>query len=229
MNDPSKTKIFFKDHAKARFGKAWEVNASDFVRIKILLDLIGSGKKVLDVGCYDGTISALIKEGGNEVLGVDISERAVELAKGKGIEARVADMSNRLPFPDSFFDVIFAGEVVEHILDVDFLMAEIKRALKEHGFVVITTPNLASLGRRILLLLGKNPLIEVRWTKESAGHIRYFTKWTLIELLKAHAFRIDVFRSDVVNFDNSGRHFSTRLVKLFPSLGRTLIIRAFKT
>lgn len=228
MNNLFQSKDILKDFTQTRYAEAWNIGPSDLIRIKILLSLVGSCRKVLDIGCYEGTISALIKERGNEVYGVDISEHAVELAKQKGIKAKVADVDDGLPFPDNFFDVVVAGEVIEHILNVDFLMEEIKRVLKTHGFTVITTPNLASLGRRILLLLGKNPLIETRWTRGSAGHVRYFTKDTLFELLRIHGLIIDVFCSDVLNFDNSGRHFSTKLTKLFPTLGRSLIVRALK-
>ncbi len=57
---------------------------------------------------------------------------------------------------------------------------------------------------------------------------RYFIKNTLVELLNAHEFDVDVFCSDIVNFDNSGKLFSTKLGRLFPTLGRSLIIRAYK-
>ncbi len=169
MNNNSKD--FLKDYTKIRYSKAWQVNSSDAVRIRVLLRLIGSGKKVLDIGCYDGTIAALIKEKNNEVYGVDISQNAVELATQKGVKAQITDIDSGLPFSDDFFDVIFAGEVIEHVLNIDFLFDEIKRTLKSSGFCVITTPNLGSLGRRILLMIGKNPLIETRWTAGSAGHV----------------------------------------------------------
>lgn len=218
-----------KRFTQKRYSGPWSANLSDLVRIKILLRLVGIGKKVLDIGCYDGSISVLYKnEGRNDVEGVDISEHAVELAKQKGIKAQVADLENGLPFPDAFFDVVVAGEVIEHVLNIDFLLDEIKRVLKPRGFIVITTPNLASLGRRILLLFGRNPLIETRWTEGAAGHVRYFIKDSLFELMRVHGFIIDDFCSDIINFDNTGRFFSTKLAKLFPTFGKSLVIKAHK-
>jgi len=225
----SYTSDTLKEFTRNRYTDSWTTNPSDFVRIQIILELIGSHKEVLDVGCYDGLISAEIKERGNLVHGIDISQKATDLARQRGILATTGDLDDGLPFPDRSFDVVFAGEVIEHVLDVDFLIDEVNRVLKDKGFVVMTTPNLASLGRRLLLLLGKNPVIETSWKKGSAGHVRYFVKNTLFDLFEAHSFRVERFCTDVVNFDNSGRHFSTRLAKLFPTVGRSLIVKASKT
>jgi len=198
------------------------------VRINIILESIGTAKKVLDVGCYDGTISALIKQLGNNVFGIDVSEKAVEIARERGIDARVWDLDNRLPFPDESFDVVVAGEVIEHVREIDFLVQEFWRVLRRPGYAVVTTPNLASLGRRLLLLFGRNPLTETRWTPGSAGHVRYFVKDSLFELFESHDFHVSNFSSDVVNFDNTGQRFSTRLARLFPTSGRSLILKATK-
>lgn len=94
----------------------------------------------------------------------------------------------------------------------------------------MTTPNLATLGRRIMLLMGKNPLIETSCDKKTCnvGHIRYFIKITLLELLRKHGFKIDIFRSDVVNFNNRGTLYSRSLARIFPTLVKTLIVKASK-
>jgi hypothetical protein len=63
----------------------------------------------------------------------------------------------------------------------------------------------------------------------ASGHIRYFVKDSLFNLLESHGFIIDHFTSDVINFNNSGKHFSTKIARMSPSLGKTLIIRARKT
>lgn len=199
---------------------------ADQVRLKIILSLIGTGRKVLDIGCYSGVVSSLIAKNGNDVYGVDLSEPSVELAKKKGIKAYVIDAEHILPFPADFFDTVFAGEIIEHIFDTDRVLEEIKRVLKPDGHLVLTTPNLASLGRRLLLFLGKNPLTETSLSDNAAGHIRYFIKETLFKLLIAHKLVITDYMSDVVNFDNSGRHFSRRLAKTFPTLGKTIIVKA---
>jgi len=101
--------------------------------------------------------------------------------------------------------------------------------LKPQGFFVLNTPNLASLGRRLSLLFGLNPIIELSPNKKlSSGHIRYFIKKTLFDLLNKHKFEIIDFKADVVNFSLSGRWHSSLLAKLISTLGRSLIVKCQK-
>ncbi len=218
----------FSEFNVQKFTKPINYSSSDF-RLKEVLDLIGTGKKVLDIGCYDGTVTKLIKDKGNDVTGLEISDEAIVLAKVKDLQIIKADLSQEFPVPDNAFDVVFAGEVIEHIFDTDGFLQEISRVLKNNGHLVLTTPNLATFGRRLLLLFGKNPLIEnsIR-DKNSSGHIRYFTKGSLSELLCSNGFKIDKLVSNVVNFNLSGTLRSRLLAKLFPTLGSILILKASK-
>ena len=146
-----------------------------------------------------------------------------------GIIAKVGNLESSFGYEDNSFDVWVCAEVIEHILDTDFFIEEIKRVLKPNGYLIITTPNVASFGRRILLLLGKNPFFEASFGFPSyarAGHIRYFTKDLLINFLNTKGFKTIFFTSNVVNFNNSGYISSKICAKLFPTLGSTLIIKA---
>lgn len=215
--------ISYQRHSQTNFHPA------DHVRIKKVLEMIGSKNKVLDIGCDNGTIGSLIRKKGNEVYGVDLSVDAIKFAKEKEIQVLVADMKSIFPFLENSFDVVFAGEIIEHIYDTDQFLDEVKRVLRPYGHLVLTTPNLASLGRRVLLLLGKNPIIEVSPVispvGKSVGHIRYFVKESITKLLRSHGFNVDRIVSDAVNFDYSGRS-GISLAKIFPTLGKSLIIKA---
>lgn len=219
-----------EDFNEKRYGGEWQPGPSEGPRIQAILKLVGSGGKVLDVGCGDGTIGSLVAKAGNDVYGIDISSTAVRLARAKGIKATKIDLESEdvcgLPFDDHFFDVVLAAEIIEHFFDTDTFLSKIKRVLKQGGYLVLTTPNLASFGRRVLLFLGKNPLTETRVDNNTAGHVRYFTKRTLFELLDANGFKVVNFCSDVVNFNSRGTIYSKTLVRLSPTLGRTLIVKA---
>jgi len=131
--------------------------------------------------------------------------------------------------PLESFDVVFAGEIIEHIYDTDAFLQEVYRVLKYDGDLILTTPNLATLGRRILLLFGKNPLIENSLRRDdSSGHIRYFIIETLLELLSLNGFKVVKVASTVINFTKNGSIKTRMLAKLFPSLGSTIIIKAIK-
>lgn len=196
------------------------------IRIKIVLEFIGKNKRVLDIGCYDGYITEKIKNQNNEVVGIDISKEGVRLCVERGINCIEYDIEKSFPFNDKSFDVVFGGEIIEHIFDTDAMIQEIRRVLKPNGFLILTTPNIAALTKRIRLLFGKNPFIEIGLISDdgmSAGHIRYFTINSLKKLLNRNDFIIDIWKTDFVTLHKM------RLVwlgKIFPRLGYSLIVKA---
>jgi len=204
-------------------------NKPNEIRIRKILKLIGLNKKVLDVGCYDGTIALRLIKNNNEVWGLDASKEAVKSAKEKGVKAFIGNLEEKFPFESETFDVIFAGEIIEHILDTESFLDEIKRVLKKDGELILTTPNTASLARRIMLLVGLNPFFEASFgfpKNATAGHIRFYTKDLLEDFLKYKGFKVIEFTSDVVNF--TPKISSTYLANIFPKIGRGLIFKVKK-
>jgi SAM-dependent methyltransferase len=116
----------------------------------------GPGRRVLDLGCRDG---ALTREytGGNEVVGVDADREALAEAEKLGIETRWADLDQPLPFEDASFDVVVAGELLEHLRDPRRLVAEVHRVLRNGGTFVASVPNAYRAKNRLRFLLGRKP------------------------------------------------------------------------
>ncbi len=191
-------------------------------KTKIFLSWIGTGKKVLDIGCFDGRESYLIKKQRNEVYGMDKMKSALEQAEKKGIKVFRLDIEkDKWPFDKNFFDIVLAADIIEHLVDTDSFLENVKEILKTDGRLILTTPNLASLGRRLMLLFGKNPYMEVsKYDKihgfRVAGHLRYFVKDTLYKLLDYHGFVIEEITCERLNL---GFITSTKLAKFFPTLG----------
>ncbi|MGK3203689.1 GrpB family protein [Amycolatopsis sp. MEPSY49] len=103
-----------------------------------ILDLAGdvSGRRVLDVGCAAGHLSALLAERGADVLGVDASAALVSLARRKfGDVARfeVADVTRPLDLEEGSIDVITASLVLHYLKDWGPALAEFRRILKPGG------------------------------------------------------------------------------------------------
>jgi len=114
-------------------------------------------KKILDIGCGDGSFIIKFKKY-CELFGVDISSKANKIAKEAGVDAYKVDVScEKLPFEDESFDIVYMGDVIEHLLNPDFAINEVARVIKSNGFLVLSTPNLASWLNRLLLLLGMQP------------------------------------------------------------------------
>jgi len=168
----------------------------------IINEISGKGrKKILDIGCGDGSFIIRFRKH-CEVFGIDISQKAIDLAKKAGVNVHKVDISyEKLPFENGYFDIVYMGDIIEHLLNPDFAISEVFRVLKSNGFLVLSTPNLASWLNRLLLLLGMQPRYsEVSTIKSfgrlgrpgsfSVGHLRLFTYAALKEFLTYYRFKI---------------------------------------
>jgi methionine biosynthesis protein MetW len=165
---------------------------------------LGTKSKILDMGCGDGSFIAKFRDR-CRVFGIDISSKAVKLAEKAGVNAYRSDISSeRLPFEDECFDLVYMGDVIEHLINPDFAITETARVMKPSGFLILSTPNLASWLNRLLLLVGFQPLSSevstaMNFGRPSArtecdnvpvGHLRLFTFRALKEFLAYYSFRI---------------------------------------
>jgi len=95
--------------------------------------------RVLEVGGGEGRLSERIaRELGAEVVMVDQSERMVELARIRGVDARVGDVQS-LDLPDGTFDLVVAAWMLYHVADLESGLAEIARVLVPGGRLVAVT------------------------------------------------------------------------------------------
>lgn len=103
------------------------------------------GKRVLDIACGEGYGSKLLKEwGAIEVVGVDISEEAIDIAQtyfsGNGIEY-IQHCAEELPFENDSFDIVISFETIEHVNSPDKYLSELSRVLKFGGIAIVSCPN----------------------------------------------------------------------------------------
>lgn len=182
------------------------------------------GQRVLDIGCADGSLGALLKERGSWVGGVELSRSAVERAKQR-LDA-VWSFDIEQPWPSELrgapFDVIIFGEVLEHVFDPVSVLRQAHDALKPGSAVIITTPNFMTWTNRLRFLLG-----SFRYAKEGMfdfGHIRWFTYRYLKEVLIQSGFAI----TDERHIIFPGK--LTSILRRWPSLfARQFVVRARKT
>lgn len=210
-----------------RYKRNFVPNKSDQERIKIYLDMIGTDKKILDVGCGMGYISNLMVKKGNFVVGLDVVDG--DQNEFQNMQKINFDLrSDWCQVINEKFDIVLAAEIIEHLFDTDKFLQNIYNVLKDDGILIISTPNVASLGRRLMLLLGFNPNLEFHSRINTSGHIRYFTLKNLIILLKENNFSIIDYSSNIINLTPSSFISSVLWAKIFPTFGTTLIIKAKK-
>jgi SAM-dependent methyltransferase len=166
-------------------------------------------RRVLEVGGGEGELAErIVRELGAELVGVDQSERMVEIQRAKGIDARVGD-AHDLPFADGEFDVAIAAWMLYHVADVDRALAELARVLRPGGRLVAVTNSTEHL-RELTDLGGVTSLMaDTGFRSENAA-----------QLLACHFARVD--RRDAygwVTFDDAAmRTYAASSDRLGPLL-----------
>lgn len=153
----------------------------------LLLAHVAAGDRVLDLGCGDGAFAAALTDAGAHVTAADVSGEALARARERAPRADVVQLAEGapLPFKEDAFDLVWAGETLEHVADVTGLLAELRRVLAWGGALIATTPNVPRLAVALEALLGR-PL--ERRLDPRADHLRFFTARTLGAMLRDAGF-----------------------------------------
>jgi SAM-dependent methyltransferase len=156
-------------------------------RLVFLLAFVAPGDRVLDLGCGDGAFAAELAAEGAHVVAADVSAEALRRAAARtaGLELVQLTEGARLPFADDAFDAVWAGEAIEHVVDVVGWLAEVRRVLRFGGRLLLTTPY---HGRVATVLLGLRGRAFDAHFDPRADHLRFFTARTLDAILRDAGF-----------------------------------------
>ncbi|WP_087973582.1 class I SAM-dependent methyltransferase [Oceanobacillus rekensis] len=144
-----------------------------------------TGNNVLDIGCSQGITAILLGREGKNVLGIDISESAIQDAK-KNLELEEEETHNCITFEKANFmlkefeqqySTIILGEVLEHINDIQSFFSKASSLLEENGNIIVTTPfgiNDFIDHKRTFYL---NDFINLQNKDMSIMDVRFFGKW----------------------------------------------------
>ena len=157
------------------------------LRRTFLLSRVEQGDRVLDVGCGEGWFCAALADAGVvNVLGVDVAAEAVRRARARHPRLRFEVCGeSELPIGDRSIDVVWLGEVIEHVRDGLGLLGECARVLAPGGRLLLTTPD---HDWRARLWLGLSRRAFERHFEPRADHLRFFTRGSLCSLLEAAGF-----------------------------------------
>ncbi len=201
---------FYNDAETGRHRGERNLESREEIAIRSIQTL--NGGKILDIGCGNGfflrNLEQRLSSARFELHGVDFSKFEIERAQTDPRHSKIrffqANAEKGLDFPESHFDVIFSGEVIEHLYDPDTFLDQIFRILKPGGTLVLTTPNLLSWLNRILAVLGIQPVTYEASVRDArlgfgflkalkkdtvpAGHIRLLTYLALHDLVRRAGF-----------------------------------------
>jgi SAM-dependent methyltransferase len=186
INDPKVVEEQYANEANLRARQAlWEHKTGTDPKAVLWQTLQEwQPRQVLEVGGGQAELAERMqRELGANVTFVDISPRMVELARARGIEARVGD-AQELPFADASFDTVVAAWMLYHVPDVEQALAEFARVLRPGGALVAVTNGDGHL-RELRELLG--------FTWE--GHT--FSRENGEELLRRHFRTVERLDTDV--------------------------------
>ena len=149
------------------------------------------GKKVLDVGCVQNDASCRknplwlhrhLAQVAAEIMGIDILEEDLAILRKEGFRVCHHDLTQK-PYPDTF-EVIIAGEILEHIDNPGAFFANCHRSLLPGGVVIVTTPFPWFLGTSLRNSLSGLPL------GGSLEHVSWFDPFNVFELCERYGFEL---------------------------------------
>lgn len=156
---------------------------------KHLLSQGVKGKKVLELGVGDASLTRRLQAAGAIVDGVETDPVYIELAKPFCNRIISGDL-NRIETLnlDAGYDMIVAADILEHLVDPEYVLSKLKTHLKKDGLLVVSLPNVANIYVRLSLLFG-------RFNYHSKGlldktHLHFYTISTAASMLQKTGWKI---------------------------------------
>ena len=175
--------------APLRYDFTVDASAENNTHAKVL-NAVGRGKRVLDVGCATGYLSEfLLRDRDCDVVCLEPDPTSAAIAAER-LDGRVVVGGTELlsTFAAGSFDVVVYADVLEHVMDPSLALRDTRRLLAPGGHVVVSLPNVAHGDVRLRLLAGQFPY--QRTGLLDSTHIRFFTRHTIPTLFTRSGYWI---------------------------------------
>ena len=160
--------------------------------VKVLREV--GARSVLDMGCGNGSFSALLQSQKFEVVGCDASASGISLARQAHPTIDFVEYEISNPLPASFagaYDAVVSLEVVEHLMQPRYLVSRAYSALHPGGALILSTPYHGYWKNLGLALTNK---FDAHWHPlRDFGHVKFFSRETLSQLVGEAGFSVRDF------------------------------------
>ena len=186
------------------------------------------GKKVLHIGATDAPYAKQKLEAGlllhqkindvaKDVLGIDIDEEAISFLKEKGIDNIIPYDMNRLKTLEYDPDIIIFGETIEHLMNLELAISNLKQIMSEHTSLIVSTPNALWINKVIDTLLQSE--------HQHPDHKVVFSLATLKNLFEANNLSVEEIYYTFLNRKYNGvtKRFKKIFCGMFPGFSETLL------
>lgn len=222
--------------------------------LSIILKYLHSNNKeginFLDIGCGDGYFLNSLSSSYNGKLfqlGIDYSVYQIKQVKNRSINVSLSqvNLEEGIPCTNCSFDIVYAGEVIEHLFNPDVFVREVYRILKIDGIFVISTPNINNWLSRLIFPLGSYPVFYETSTENSkfgygflktikkqslpVGHVRVMNVDALNSLLITNNFQAVETQGCVFERYSGMLGFLDKLFTFRATFSSGLVVSAKKT
>jgi 2-polyprenyl-3-methyl-5-hydroxy-6-metoxy-1,4-benzoquinol methylase len=159
-----------------------------------LLDLIDhDARSILEFGCGEAPLGeALKKRQPCRVVGVELDQKAAAIARRRIDDVYCADVREIIAILDEQFDWIVGGDIVEHLDEPWSFLSDLRRVCKRGGRLLLSLPNISNASVVGDLLHGRFDYVYMGLT--CVGHLRFFTKRTIEEMLTIAGWEVEAIK-----------------------------------
>jgi SAM-dependent methyltransferase len=202
-------------------GKSVAVSRNDYVhrwssmrgqaRLDLLDRIAKDAKTVLEFGCGEATLGAALKQRQKcRVVGIELDRNAAAMARKRIDDVYCGDAREIIAIMHEQFDWIIGGDIIEHLDDPWTFLSDLRRIAKPGGRLLLSVPNIAHAAIVSDLLGGRFDYVYMGLT--CVGHLRFFTRQSVLELLAIAGWKAESVESQ----------------PLQPSVGGDALLRALE-
>jgi len=190
-----------------------------FLKRLQIIEKLKSPGKVLEIGSSTGVMLKLFQDDGWEVLGIEPSKTACEIANQRGIKT-INSSFEKASLIKSSFDVVILNHVLEHLKNPKLIFDKCQKVLKSGGIIFIDVPNFGSLSSRIW---------KSRWPYLLPDeHNWHFTHRSLNKLFSSTGFKEIYWEARSGIWDMGKLSFKKRLIFSYLTVFFDLVITKLK-